>query len=112
MAAKPLDPDRLFLSKLADHAHKLLRQFVALSDRELERAAELTAEFEHVIAEFKRLRPPPTFKRSRHLKLVETLSLRQCSICEQHVDLKHDSFFQTEGAIYHRACYRRVVGSD
>lgn len=111
MAAKPVDPDRLVLSTLADHAHKLLREFIALPNRELERATELTAEFEHVVAEFKRLRPPPPFKGSRHLRLAEPRP-RRCSICEQPVDLSIHDFFKTEGAIYHRVCYSRVVGND
>ena len=112
MAAKPLDPDLFVLSKLADHAHKLLHEFVALPIYEQERAAELTAEFEHVVAEFKRLRPPPSFKGSRHLRPAETLKPRRCSICERPVDLKNHEFFQTECAIYHRACYRGIVDSE
>ena len=59
MAAKAQEPDVDLLSSLADHAHKLLLEFVGLSFTQNERSAELLDELEHVIAEFKRLRPPP-----------------------------------------------------
>ena len=111
MAAKPVDPDFSILQNLADHAHKLLQEFVALPHSELERAAELTAEFEHVIAEFKRLRPAPLFKNGRNLRLATTLRPRLCSICERPVNLEYDDFFRTEGAIYHHSCYVGTVGS-
>jgi hypothetical protein len=111
MAAKPVEPDLSILQNLADHAHKLLHEFVALPHSELDRAAELTAEFEHVIAEFKRLRPAPPFKKRQHLRLAATLKARLCSICEQPVNLEYDDFFQTEGAIYHHSCYVGIVGS-
>jgi hypothetical protein len=111
MAAKPVDPDRSILHHLADHAHKLLQEYVSLPSDELERAAELTTEFEHVIAEFKRLRPAPLFKRRRDLRLAPKLTTRLCSICEQPVNLEYDDFFQTEGAIYHHSCYVNAVGS-
>jgi hypothetical protein len=111
MAAKPIDPDFSFLQNLADHAHKLLQEFVALPHSERGRAAELTTEFEHVIAEFKRLRPAPLFKKGRHLRLADSLSPRLCSICERPVNLEYDDFFRTEGAIYHHACYTGIVGT-
>jgi hypothetical protein len=112
MAAKPVDPDLTVLQSLADHAHKLLHEFVSLPDHELDRAAELTAEFEHVIAEFKRLRPAPLFKKPRRLWLAGTINPRLCSICERPVNFNGHDFFQTEGAIYHCACYASIVGSD
>ena len=112
MAAKPSDPDILLLSNLADHAHKLMQEFVALPSSEQERAAELTAELEHVITEFKRLRPAPLFKKPRRLWLAETVNPRLCSICEQPVHLRNRDHLETEGAIYHRDCYIGIVGSE
>jgi hypothetical protein len=111
MAAKPVGPDFSILPDLADHAHKLVNEFVALPPDEQLRAAELVAQFEHVIAEFKRLRPAPVFKGVRRLRLAEMAKPRLCSICEQTVDLKNQNYFETEGAIYHRACYSSIVGS-
>jgi hypothetical protein len=67
---------------------------------------------EHVIAEFKRLRPPPPLKKGRLLLLGERHAPRHCSICEQPVDKKLGNYFESEGAIYHSDCYTRVVGED
>jgi hypothetical protein len=110
MAAKPVGPDFSILQNLADHAHKLVNEFVAVPLNEQQRAGELVIELEHVIAEFRRLRPAPVFKGARQLWLAETKKPRLCSICEQGVDLKNRDYFETEGAIYHRACYNSVVG--
>lgn len=102
MAAKPADPDFTILSNLADHAHKLLHEFV---DRPLvtqERAAELLAELEDVITEFKRLRPPPTFKPERRLRLVE--QVRLCSVCSMPVDRRRSDYLETVSAAYHIEC--------
>jgi hypothetical protein len=70
MAAEAQEPDVRLLSSLADYAHKLMLEFAGLSYTQNDRAAELLAELEHVIAEFKRLRPPPTFKGARTLRLI------------------------------------------
>ena len=110
MAAKPTDTDLALLSDLADYAHRLLGEFTVLPCSEADRATELLSEMEHVIAEFKRLRPPPPLKRGRLFLLSETHAPRRCSICEQPVDRKLRSYFETEGAIYHCNCYSRVVG--
>ena len=102
MAAKPADPDFTILSNLADHAHKLLREFV---DRPLvtqERSAELLAELEYVITEFKRLRPPPTFKAERRLRLVD--SMRLCGVCCMPVDRRRSDYLETVCAAYHIEC--------
>lgn len=102
MAAKPADPDFTILSNLADHVHKLLREFV---DRPLvtrERGAELLAELEHVITELERLRPPPTFKFERRLRLVEPERL--CSVCSMPVDRRRSDYLETVRAAYHIEC--------
>jgi hypothetical protein len=112
MAAKPVGFDTSILQNLADHAHKLLHEFVELPSDEQQRSAELMVEFENVIAEFKRLRPAPVFKGARRLWLAETAKPRLCSICEQAVHLAGGDYFETEGAIYHRACYSRVIDSQ
>jgi hypothetical protein len=109
VAADPTETDVALLSDLAGHAHRLLGEFIALPCSEADKATELLNEMEHVIAEFKRLRPPPPLKRGRLLRLAETHALRHCSICEQPVDRKMDNYFETEGAIYHCSCYDSVV---
>jgi len=72
VATKPIDPsfNIEFLADLADHAHKLINQFLELPASQRERATELLDEVQHVISEFRRLRPPPTFAKSR-LHLVK-----------------------------------------
>jgi hypothetical protein len=110
VAAKPTETDFALLSELADHAHKLLGEFVILPCTEADRASELLNEMEQVIAEFKRLRPPPPLKRRRILRLAETDAPSRCSICERAVDRSQCNFFETEGAIYHCNCYNSAVG--
>jgi hypothetical protein len=67
VAAKPVDGDSSALLKLANHASKLLREFTDLEPGQRYRMAELLAELEHVIAEFRRLRPPrPSAKGQRY----------------------------------------------
>ena len=64
MAAKPADFDVSVLVSLADHASKLLLEFTELDDpADSQKMPELLAELEHLIAEFRRLRPPPTFQK-------------------------------------------------
>jgi hypothetical protein len=58
-----------------------------------DRAAELLAELEHVIAEFKRLRPPLTFKPERHLRLVDPVRL--CAVCSKPVDHRRSHYLET-----------------
>ena len=65
MAAKPVDLNYSTLVRLADHASKLLGEFVALDPADRHEMTELLAELEHVIAEFRRLRPPRRFERER-----------------------------------------------
>lgn len=79
---------------------------------EADRATELLHEMEHVIAEFKRLRPPPPLRRGRLLRLADTHAQRRCSICEQPVNRKLSNYFETEGAIYHCSCYSDIVGEN
>jgi hypothetical protein len=102
MAAKPADPDLTILSNLADHAHKLLHEFVDQPLVTQERGAELLAELEHVILEFKRLRPPPTFKPERRLHLVDPVRL--CSVCSKPVDRRRSDYLETVRAAYHIEC--------
>src|SRR5215469_3064186 len=103
MAAKPIDPsfNVEFLADLADHAHKLIDEFLALPASERERATELINEVQHVLAEFRRLRPPPTFAK-RHLRLVRRDEF--CSICLHAVDRFSENFIATEQKIYHTEC--------
>jgi hypothetical protein len=110
LAAKPTVTDRTLLSDLADRAHRLLGEFIVVPYTEADRATELLNEMERVIAEFKRLRPPPPLKRGRLVRLAETQAPRNCSICERPVDRKQCKCFESEGAIYHSSCYNSVVG--
>jgi hypothetical protein len=102
MAAKPADTDFTVLSNLADHAHKLLREFVDQPHVTQERSAELLVELEHVITEFKRLRPPPTFKPERRLRLVDPVRL--CGVCSKPVDRGRSDYVETVRAAYHIEC--------
>jgi hypothetical protein len=106
VAAKPVDSDHLSIVRLANHASKLARQFIELESIDRYRMVELLAELEHVIAEFRRLRPPPTFRRepAPSLRVV-----RVCTICELEIREHHESF-ETPGAAYHAECYERVTG--
>jgi hypothetical protein len=105
MAAKPVDLDHSALVRLADHASKLLGEFVALDPADRHEMTELLAELEHVIAEFRRLRPPPAFRKGAPtLRLV-----RICAICEVEITEDGESF-ETPGAVYHVDCYERETG--
>jgi hypothetical protein len=104
MAAKPKEPDLNFLADLADHAHKLIREFIDLPLSEREHTTELLFEIEHIIAEFKRLRPPPTFGQNRRLRLVESNPEPVCGICFRPVDRSSDAFTETTRTIYHLIC--------
>jgi hypothetical protein len=105
VAAKAEEPDFSRLSGLAEHAHKLLQEFVGLPYSQTDRAAELLAELEHVIAEFKRLRPPPTFKAVHGLRLVPIEDSRLCSVCQRPVDLGKRNHIETDSAVYHSSCF-------
>jgi hypothetical protein len=77
VAAKPVDGDSSALLKLANHASKLLREFTDLEPGQRYRMAELLAELEHVIAEFRRLRPPPDLpQRASATNGADVLDLR------------------------------------
>ena len=111
MVAKPDDPgfNVTFLADLADHADKLLNEFLALPASERGRATDLIAEVQHVIAEFRRLRPPPTVVK-RRLHLVKAGEL--CGVCSHSVDRSAGNFTATEYSVYHTAClYGRDGGS-
>lgn len=101
MAAKPIDPDLSFLADLADHAHKLIDEFISLPSSERERATELLYEIQYVISEFKNLRPPPTFA-ARKLHLVSPSSV--CEICGKPVNLHDADFIQEMTSVYHVTC--------
>src|SRR5215472_16553347 len=81
MAAKPVDPgfNVEFLADLAYHAHKLINEFLALSANEGERATELIAEIQHIIAEFRRLRPPATFVKKARVRVLR--AVEPCGVC-------------------------------
>jgi len=68
MAAKPFDQDPSILSDLADLARKLIDEFIQVSD-DRQRSTELLSALEHVVSEFKRLRPPLPLKQGRALRL-------------------------------------------
>ena len=99
MAAKPVDPDLAFLSDLADHAHRLINEFISLSASERERSVDLLFEIQHVLSEFKRLRPPPTF---RTLRLVRHKPC--CEICGKPVDPDSADVTRTMRTRYHLSC--------
>jgi hypothetical protein len=105
VAAKPVDRDNSALVKLANHASKLLQQFIDLEPSERFKTVELLAELEHVITEFRRLRPPPTFRKDANLRLVRT-----CAICRESILEDADMHFETPGAAYHLDCYDRATG--
>ena len=62
MDAKSIDRDSEMIVALANHAHGLIAEFVALREHERDRAAELLAQLQSVINEFRRRRPAPTFR--------------------------------------------------
>jgi hypothetical protein len=105
MAAKPIDTDLTILADLAEHAHKLLHEFVDRPPTQ-DRAAELLAELEHVIVEFKRLRPPPTFKPERHLRPVDPVRL--CGVCSRPVDRRRSDYLETVRAAFHIECLDKL----
>src|SRR5215469_4731335 len=105
MAAKPVDPDLLLLADLADHAHKLINEFISLPWAERERATDLLAEIQLVIAEFRRLRPPlplGSVRAARALRLVTTKP--SCEICGKAVDLDSAEIMRAMRTVYHLAC--------
>ncbi|HYK64135.1 MAG TPA: hypothetical protein VEY94_04255 [Patescibacteria group bacterium] len=104
MATKPVDPafNAEFLADLADHAHKLVDEFLALPAGERERATELISEVQHILSEFRRLRPPPTFAKRRLLRLVKAEEF--CAICSGRVDRSMGNFTASEYAVYHTSC--------
>ena len=112
VAAKAQESNLGLLSGLADHAHKLLREFVGLPNSKTQRAAELLADLEQVIAEFKRLRPPPTFKRTRPLQVIPFEESRPCSVCGRPVDLGKRNYFETDDGVCHSACYNGLARPD
>lgn len=109
MAVRAHEPDVSLLSDLADHAHKLLQEFVELPNSQTDRGAELLSELEHVIAEFKRLRPPPTFKGTRPLRLIAFEDSRLCSVCQLPVDLGKRNYLETDDRVCHRSCYESLA---
>jgi hypothetical protein len=106
VAAKPVDRDHSSLVKLANHASKLLREFIELEPADRHRMTELLAELQNVIAEFRRLRPPPAFRKDHGgLRLIRT-----CAICRESVNEDEAEHFETPGAVYHSDCYEQATG--
>jgi hypothetical protein len=103
VAAKPVDDDYSTLVRLANHASKLLREFIAM-DPGLYRTRELLSELEHVIAEFRSLQPPPTLDKEPALHIVQ-----KCLICKLEIEADQESF-ETPEAVYHADCYERKSG--
>jgi hypothetical protein len=85
----------------------MLQEFVELGRGDNSRGVDLLNELEHVIAEFRRLRPPPTFRNSSQLRLVRTSDEESPLriICGKHIELSSQDFFETPGAAYHLWCY-------
>jgi len=102
MAAKPVDSDVGVLSALAVHAHKLLNDFISLSLDQRTRAAELVYELERVVAEFRRLRPPPALNTSSRLRLVPP---PLCPLCDRPTNCAYEDYVEIAGMTYHRRCY-------
>jgi hypothetical protein len=107
VAVKALDRDLDVLARLAKHANQLVNRFIEVAGADRQRASEVLVELEHVIEEFKRLRPPPLFKKERPLKLVTG---RLCSICGEPTNAGDGEFLETPGAVYHLDCYERETG--
>lgn len=115
MAAKPvIDPDFALLSNLADHAQRLIKEFVELPREDRQGASELLSELEHVVEEFKRLRPTPIFKRESHLRIVNaahTAAINsnahprndKCAICVEPIN-GAKNIFEQNGDAYHAEC--------
>jgi hypothetical protein len=80
VAPTPVDTDLEMLNELAAHARKLLTDFVDLLASARPRQTELIAEFEEVVRYFRRLWPPPTFKRRPYLRVAADPESLLCSI--------------------------------
>lgn len=106
MAEKPTEQD---LVRLAVEAQKLLREFIELPFTEPERATQLLLKFDRKVAEFKRLQSKLTSRpvNARISLMAEAAALRRCSTCRQRIVLRKRDHVETEGAVYHRACYNR-----
>ena len=102
MAQKVEEPDREFLADLADHADELITEFIGLPESERERSSVLLYEIQHVISEFRRLRPPPTFKAVRTLRLVRSDAV--CGLCGKPITLNHAGLQDVRRTVYHAAC--------
>ena len=113
MAAKPIEADVSVLISLAEHAQKVLQEYVEVGGNDRSRGVELLSELEYVVSEFRRLRPPPTFRLQNQLRRVQASSDHSplCAICWGEVDRSTPSFFETPGAAYHLSCYGRAIGS-
>jgi hypothetical protein len=109
VAAKPVETDSSILVSLAEHAQKVLQEFVGLRSADKHRASELVAELEHVVAEFRRLRPPPPLRGGLRL-MRPPGGLPHCPICEDEIHPALPGIFETPGATYHLVCYRRAIG--
>jgi hypothetical protein len=107
VAAKSVDRDLDLLAGLADHANRLVGRFIEISGKDRQRAEEMLIELEHVINEFRRLRPAPLFRKDRPLHLVIE---RSCAICQVSIESEDRQFFETPGAVYHVDCYEREIG--
>ena len=65
-------------------------------------AVELISEVQHILSEFRRLRPPPTFAKRRLLRLVKAEEF--CAICSGRVDRSMGNFTASEYAVYRTSC--------
>ena len=102
MAAKPVDSETGLLSDLAAHAHKLVTEFISPSADQRTRAADLIYELEQVVAEFRRLRPPPALNKSTRLRLIPP---PRCPLCDRPTNCAYEDCVDIAGMTYHRRCY-------
>jgi hypothetical protein len=72
MSANSDDRDLGNIIDLVNHAHGLIAEFATLPETDRNRAAELLAQLQSVINEFRRRRPAPTFRIPRRHRLDST----------------------------------------
>jgi hypothetical protein len=94
------------LLESAQHAQKLLQQFIAVPFSDPKRATELLHEFERAVEEFKRIRSKAPTQKGRLLRLTDAREPQHCAICQQRIFRSKRDYLEIDGSIYHRACHR------
>lgn len=66
------ESDRSLLIALAKQAKDLIDEFQGLPEIERARAAELLAQLQNIVNDFRSMRPAPTFKRTKPLESAQS----------------------------------------